>query len=212
MHSFYPLNINIRGKKCLVVGGGKTAERKVSTLLRYGGKVVLVSPEATDTIRKYHRQKQITWHQRKFRFADLKGTLLVFSATSDKTLNKTIGRKARRKSILVNVVDDPQECDFISPSLVERGYLTVSISTGGTAPLIAKQIRQDLEEYFGREYCRYTELVAKVRHIINTNNNLSPQEKRKKIKQFLSLNILDQLAQGKKVSHTTILKRLGVKS
>jgi len=210
MTSFYPLHICIEGKKCLVVGGGKTAERKVSTLLRYGGKVVLVSPDATRPIRKHSNKKRIVWHRRNFKAADLNGALLAFSATGSAQLNREIGTEAKKKSILVNLADNPEGCDFISPSLVERGHLTVSIATDGLAPLLSKKIRQDLEKYFGKEYRRYTELIAKVRSTIILDNTLAPQEKKKKLKCLLSLPIINQLARGERVHYKDILKKLGV--
>ena len=210
MKSFYPLHVCIEGKKCLVVGGGKTAERKVSTLLRYGGKVVLVSPDATRSIREHSNKKRIVWHRRKFKAADLNGAFLVFSATGSEQLNREIGTEAKKKSILVNLADNPEGCDFISPSLVERGHLTVSISTDGLAPLLSKKIRQDLEKYFCKEYRRYTELIAKVRSTIISDNTLAPQEKKKKLKCLLSLPIINQLARGERVHYKDILKKLGV--
>jgi len=210
MTSFYPINVNIEGKKCLVVGGGKTAERKVATLVRYGGKVVLVSPEATPRLRSYAQKRKIRWHKRRFKLTDVSGAFLVFSATDSETLNREIGQEAKKRTILVNVVDTPEDCDFISPSLVERGHLTISISTAGLAPLLSKHIRKDLEQYFGREYRRYTLLVAKVRRALLRDKTLTAQEKKKKLKHLLSLPIIDQLARGNRVYYRALLKKLGL--
>lgn len=210
MTSFYPLHVSIEGKKCLVVGGGKTAERKAATLVRYGGKVVLVSPGVTPRLQSYARKQKILWHKRKFRRTDLNGAFLVFSATDSNTLNREIGQEAKKRAILANVVDAPEDCDFISPSLVERGHLTISISTGGLAPLLSKHIRKDLEQYLGREYRRYTLLVAKVRIALLRNTTLTAQEKKKTLKHLLSLPIIDQLAAGNRVYYRTLLKKLGL--
>jgi len=210
MMSFYPIHANIEGRKCLVVGGGKTAERKVATLVRYGGKVVVVSPSATPRLRSFAQKRKILWHKRRFKRTDLRGTFLVFSATDSETLNREIGREAKKRTILVNVVDTPEDCDFISPSLVERGHLTISISTAGLAPLLSKHIRKDLEHYFGREYRRYTLLVAKVRSALVRDKTLTAREKRKKLKQLLSLPIVDQLARGNRVYYRGLLKKLGL--
>ena len=212
MTSFYPLHVRIEGKKCLVVGGGKTAERKVSTLLRYGGKVVLVSPDATGYIRSQSNKKRIVWHRRSFKLSDLNGAFLVFSTTGSGELNIKIGREAEKRSILFNLADNPEACDFISPSLLERGHLTVSISTDGLAPLLSKKIRQDLEKYFGKEYRRYTELVAKVRSVIIADNSLTAQEKKRRFQILLSLPILNQLARGKPVNYKDLLKKLKLSS
>jgi precorrin-2 dehydrogenase/sirohydrochlorin ferrochelatase len=208
MTSFYPLHVRIEGKKCLVVGGGKTAERKVSTLLRYGGKVVLVSPDATGYIRSQSNQKRIVWRKRSFKLSDLHGAFLVFAATGSGDLNRKIGREAKKRSILFNLADNPEACDFISPSLVERGHLTLSVATNGLAPLLSKKIRQDLERYFGKEYRPYTELVATVRSVIIADNTLTAQEKKRKLQTLLSLPILNQLARGKRINYKGILRKL----
>ena len=210
MTLFYPLHVRIEGKKCLVVGGGKTAERKVSTLLRYGGKVVLVSPDATGYIRSQSNRKRIVWHRRGFKVSDLNGAFLVFSATGSSEFNIKIGREAKKRSILFNLADNPEACDFISPSLVERGHLTVSIATDGLAPLLSKKIRQDLEKYFGKEYRRYTELVAKARSVIIADSTLTAQEKKRKLELLLSLPVLKQLTRGKRVNYKDLLKKLSM--
>lgn len=192
------------------MGGGKTAERKVSTLLRYGGKVVLVSPEATGYIRGQSNRKRIVWHRRSFKISDLHGAFLVFSATGSGELNREIGREAKKRSILFNLADNPEACDFISPSLVERGHLTLSIATDGLAPLLSKKIRQDLEKYFGKEYRQYTELVAKARSVIIADNTLTAQARKRKLELLLSLPILNQLARGKRVNFKDLLKKLNL--
>ena len=210
MTSFYPIHVNIEGRKCLVVGGGKTAERKVKTLLRYGGKVVVITPKATEGIRRISQQKKIRWHKRAYKNSDLNHAFLAISATDDESLNREISREAKKRGILINVVDSLQNCDFISPSLVERGHLRLSISTEGLAPLLSKKIRQDLEKKFGSEYRQYTQLIAKVRRAILTNKEYSEKEKRKKLEHLLSLNIIGKLKSGGKVHYRTILKQLGV--
>ena len=210
MTSFYPIHVNIEGRKCLVVGGGKTAERKVKTLLRYGGKVVVVSPAATERIKSFSQKNKILWHERTYKVSDLNRAFLVISATDSESLNKEIGKETRKRGILINVVDSLEDCDFISPSLVERGHLRLSISTEGLAPLLSKKIRQDLEKKFGKEYRQYTQLIAKVRRAILKNKKYSEKEKRKKLDHLLSLNIIDKLKRGEKVYYKTILKQLGV--
>ncbi len=212
MTLFYPIHVNIEGRKCLVVGGGKTAERKVKTLLRYGGKVVIVSPEATEKIRSISQKKKVIWHERSYKVSDLNRAFLVFSATDSEELNREIGREAKKRGIMINVADSPKDCDFISPSLVERGHLKISISTEGLAPLLSKKIRKDLEKKFGSEYRQYTALLAKVRSAILKNAKLSEQEKRKKMDCLASLNIVSKLKSGEKVYYKEVLKKLGIRS
>ena len=210
MTPFYPIHVNIEGRKCLVVGGGKTAERKVKTLLRYGSKVVVVSPKATKRIEGLLKKKKILWHKRTYRVADLKGAFLVFCATSSEKLNREISRDARKRKIMVNVVDAPKDCDFISPSLVERGHLKVSISTDGLAPLLSRRLREELEGKLGKEYKQYTTLITKVRSAILKNKTLSSKVKKEKLDHLLFLNLRSKLKKGGKVSCRSVLKQLGV--
>lgn len=212
MPSFYPIHVNIEGKKCLVVGGGKTAERKVHTLVRYGGKVVVISPTATQRIKSLAKTEKVVWHKRRYRGADLSGVFLVFCATDSAGLNREISGEAQKRGILVNVVDSLKNCDFISPSLIERGHLKVSISTEGLAPLLSRRLRDELGKKLGREYRQYTALLAKVRSAILKDKTLSAQGKRKKFDQLLSLNLIDRLKSGEKVSCKSVLKQLGVSS
>ena len=210
MTSFYPIHLNIKGRKCLIIGGGKTAERKVITLLRYGGKVVVISPKATEKIMHLSQKDKILWYERPYRMSDLNHAFLAISATDDRRLNSEISREAKKRGILINVVDSREDCDFISPSLVERGHLRLSISTGGLAPLLSKRIRQDLEKKFGNEYRQYTQLIAKVRRAILKSKKFSEKEKRKKLDRLLSSDIIGKLKKGEKVHYQTILKQLGV--
>lgn len=212
MPSFYPIHVNIEGKKCLVVGGGKTAERKVNTLVRYGGKVVVISPTATQRIKSLAKTEKVVWHKRRYKGADLSGVFLVFCATDSAGLNRVISGEAQKRGILVNVVDSLKNCDFISPSLIERGHLKVSISTEGLAPLLSRRLRDELGKKLGREYRQYTALLAKVRSAILKEKTLSAQGKRKKFDQLLSLNLIDRLKSGEKVSCKSVLKQLGVSS
>ncbi len=210
MTSFYPVHLNIEGKKCLVVGGGKTAERKVGTLLHHNGKVVVVSPAATRKIENLSKAKKVLWHRRGYKVADLNRAFLVICATDSEKLNREIGREARKKGGMVNIVNVPEECDFISPAFIERGHLKVSISTGGLAPLLSKKIREELDGRFGKEYRQYTALIAKARGAILKDERLSDRAKRKKMKELLSLNIIDRLKSGEKVYCKDLLKDLGV--
>jgi len=208
MPLFYPIHINIKGRKCLVVGGGKTAERKVNRLVRYGGKVVVVSPVVTSSIENLSYKKRVVWYKRGYRSTDLHQAFLVFCATNNQELNKKISRKAKRKGILVNVVDSLSECSFISPALVERGCLTISISTEGLAPLLSRKIRKELGISYGQEYRHYTKLIAQARNTIVRDKGISAREKRKRLECLLSMNLISRLKSGERVTPQKVLKAL----
>jgi precorrin-2 dehydrogenase/sirohydrochlorin ferrochelatase len=211
MPAYYPLHLSIAGKKCLVIGGGRTAARKVATLLRCGGRVVVVSPDAVPAIRALSRRERIEWRARTFRGSDCGGALLIFAATGSAQINRRIARLAKEKSILVNVADSPGDCDFIVPALVERGHLIISIATEGLAPVLSRRIRMDLERSFGPEYVRYTMLIGKVRDAIVANAKMSRKQKREAFKSLLSLPIRERLAMGEKISWRDVQKQLGVR-
>lgn len=210
MPAYYPLHLSVAGKKCLVVGGGRIAARKVATLLRCGGRVVVVSPDAVPAIRALARRDKIQLRERRFRATDCAGTFLMFAATASAETNRSIVRLAKEKSILVNVADSPADCDFIVPALVERGPLTISIATEGLAPALSRRIRMDLERSFGPEYIRYTRLIGEARSAIVKSTQLTGKQKRKALQSLLSLPIRERLARGEKISRREILKKLGV--
>jgi len=210
MPAYYPLHLSIAGKKCLVVGGGRTAARKVKTLLHFGGRVVVVSPDAVPAIRALFRREKIQWHERRFRASDCAGALLIFAATDSAAINHRVARLGKEKSIPVNVIDNRDACDFIVPALVERGPLTISIATEGLAPVLSRKIRMDLERYFGPEYLRYTLLIGKVRGAIVKNTTLSGKQKKKALQSLLSMPIREKLALGEKISRRDVLNKLGV--
>jgi precorrin-2 dehydrogenase/sirohydrochlorin ferrochelatase len=210
MPAYYPLHLNIAGKKCLVVGGGRTAARKIATLLRCGSRVVVIAPEAVPAIRALARREKIQWRKRRFRASDCAGTFLMFAATDSAETNRSIARLGKEKSIMVNVADSPADCDFIVPALVERGPLTISIATEGLAPVLSRGIRMDLERSFGPEYIRYTRLIGEARSAIVKNTQLTGKQKRKALQSLLSLPIRERLALGEMISRRDVLKKLGV--
>ena len=147
---FYPAYLNLQNRKCLVVGAGLVAERKVLSLLRSGGEVTLISPEATQTNADLARSDQITWHKRQFQPGDTAGMFLVCAATDLPEINTQVFKEAHEVYgiNLVNVVDVIPECTFAAASVITHGDLTISISTSGKSPGLSKRIREYLEAKF----------------------------------------------------------------
>ena len=164
--SYYPICVEVRGRRCVVVGGGAVAERKVTTLLGYGARVRLISPSATPRLERLAASKRMTWAQRRYRHCDVEGARLVYGATDDPMVNRAVFRDARRHHVLVNVVDQPGLSSFIAPAQVRRGHLVLAISTGGASPALAKQIRRKLQRQFGSEYASLTRLMERLRPIV----------------------------------------------
>lgn len=157
---YYPAFINLRGKKCVVVGGGKVAERKVIALLKAGAEVEVISPCLTTLLRKYCVAGRIRHKERQYRKGDLGEAFLVIAATSDEGINKRVSRQA---PCLVNVVDVPELANFIVPSILRRGELTIAVSTGGASPAFARAVRRELETLYGEDFTRFVALLRRFR-------------------------------------------------
>jgi precorrin-2 dehydrogenase/sirohydrochlorin ferrochelatase len=160
---YYPVFWNITGKKCVVVGGGEVAERKVKRLLECGAKVFVISSRLTPELARLNEKNMISHVAKEYSVEQIYGAALVIGATDDEKTNTAIASDARNKGILVNIVDDPQKCDFILPSLVERGDLTIAISTGGKSPALARYLREEFETAYGEEYRILLDILGSLR-------------------------------------------------
>lgn len=162
-HTYYPVFLDIQDKQCLVVGGGKVAERKVEMLLQFNACVTVVSPTMTKSLSKLGETDTITFFQRTYRAKDLENTALVFACTDKNTINNKIKKDAIIKNIPVNVADSPDLCDFIVPSIIRKDGLTIAISTSGELPLLSKKLRQKIEEIVTDDYLEYLYIVGEFR-------------------------------------------------
>lgn len=158
-----PINIDITGRKVLVVGGGTVACRKVKTLQEYGADVTVVSPHICKPLA---RLKHIRFVRRRYRKGDIRGVCLIVGATDSVDTNGRIHEHAVDAGIPVNIVDQPNFCTFIFPAIVSRGDLSVAISTGGASPALAKEIRKSLETTIGPEFEKHVELLREMRALV----------------------------------------------
>ena len=163
MNQYYPVFLNVHGKRCVVVGGGEVALRKVGVLLDHGADVIVVSPSTCSELGVLCHEKKIEIILRKYRTVDLEGAFIVIAASDERDVNRKITADAKSRRVLINVVDDPVASDFLIPSSMNRGNLTVAVSTGGKSPALARKIKNELELYFSEEYIVLTDLVAEVR-------------------------------------------------
>ncbi len=161
--SFYPVFVELDGKKVVVVGGGSVAQRKVTALLECGADIHLVSHDLTPDLHKMVEKKEIRFQGEAFREEFLDDAFMVIAATDDTALNHQVSVRAREKKVLVNAVDQPPDCDFIVPSIIRRGDLLIAISTSGKSPAMARKIREDLETRFGPEYGAFLAMMGRVR-------------------------------------------------
>lgn len=161
---YYPVNLDIRGRRCLVIGGGQVGARKVDTLIQCGAAVTVISLEASPTVKRLADEQAIVLKQRAYRSSDLEGMFLVIGATDDEALNRQINADAERRNLLCNIADRPEICNFILPAIVRRGSFMIAISTAGKSPAFAKHIRQRLETQFGPEYGILLDLMGAIRN------------------------------------------------
>ena len=160
---YYPVNLDIQNRKCLVVGGGSVSTRKVMTLLECGAIITVVSPDVSEELLELAEKKMIELKKRHYEASDINGIFLVIGATDNEELNWQINKDAERQYKLCNIADRPEACNFILPSIVNRGNLVIAISTSGKSPAFAKKMRQDLEKQFGEEYDEFLQLMGAIR-------------------------------------------------
>jgi len=161
--NFLPIFIDVKGRLCLVVGGGDVAQRKVSVLLEAGAAVKAVAPEFSGAFAGLHAVECVT---ERFQPGHLDGAVLVIAATDDSAVNQEVSRQARARNIPVNVVDNPDLCTFIMPSILDRSPLLVAFSSGGASPVLARMLRGKLETMIPQGYGRLTAFCARLRDTV----------------------------------------------
>lgn len=161
--AYYPVFLSIRGKKCVVIGGGMVALRKVRALLDCGAKVTVVSPTLHPDLTHLAEVGRISSLQREFEPGDLAGSLIAIAATDERGINQKVSDEARDRGVLVNVIDSSEQSDFIIPSFFRRGDLTVAVSTAGMSPALARKIRTKLEGLLGEEFALVLSIIGDVR-------------------------------------------------
>ncbi|MDP2913684.1 MAG: bifunctional precorrin-2 dehydrogenase/sirohydrochlorin ferrochelatase [Candidatus Omnitrophota bacterium] len=178
MTRYYPVNLELKNKRCLVIGAGIVAERKARRLLECGARVLVIGRAITPGLKTMADTGKVIFIRRNVGLRDLNGACLVIAATADRSINSAVSAYCRKKNILVNVVDSPGECSFILPSIIRRGDLTISISTAGISPALAKKIRQNLRKAFGAEYGAFLGIMKKIRPVV-LKKIKSPQKRKK---------------------------------
>jgi precorrin-2 dehydrogenase/sirohydrochlorin ferrochelatase len=163
---YYPINLSIAGRRCVVVGGGEVAARKIATLLDCNGLVEVISPELVPALQRLRQQGELLWRARPFCPGDLAGAFLVVAATDDEQVQAEVFAEASANGQLVNVADVPARCNFILPALVSRGDLVLAVSTAGKSPALARRISRELAEAYGEEYGIVVEIMGLLRPLV----------------------------------------------
>ena len=205
--SYYPIFLDLTNKKTLVVGGGLVALRKVETLLNYGASVSLVSRELTPRLKELVEGRRARYVGPEFHEKHLKGIFLVIAATDDAVMNHKVSLRAQERGLLINAVDQPDDCNFIVPSIMRRGDFQVAVSTSGKSPALAKKIRQKMELEFGDEYEKLLLLMGDIRKVI-LSEGLPQGQNRQLFKKIIESDILEAIANKDRDRIKTILKSI----
>src|ERR1035437_9841627 len=160
---FYIACLRLRGRRCLVVGGGDVGLEKVEGLLACDADVILVAPEAHPALSQFAREGSIRWERREYEPSDLDGCLIAIAATDNSEVNIRVFEEAEQRAMLINVVDVPPLCNFILPAIVRTGPLAIEISTAGASPALAKRMKREIEGQFGEPYARLAVMLNEVR-------------------------------------------------
>jgi siroheme synthase-like protein len=160
----YVACLKLKGRRCVVVGGGDIGLEKVEGLLLCDADVTLIAPDAIEPLRDYAQEGSISWKRREYAgAADLEGVFMVIAATSSSEVNIRVYEDAEARAMLVNVVDVPPLCNFILPAIVRSGPLAIAISTAGASPALAKRMKREIAEMFGEPYARLAVMLNDAR-------------------------------------------------
>jgi siroheme synthase-like protein len=162
-YPYYPIYIDIEDRAVLIVGGGAVCARKAETMMRYGARVTIVSPEITEEIAAWEQSGVLAVHRKMYMESDLEGASIVIASTDDPCVNARVARDCRRRRIPVNVVDVTHLCEFIVPAIIEKGSIQIAISTGGKSPALARTLKEDLQRTIGPEYAEVNDLLGTLR-------------------------------------------------
>lgn len=192
---YIPIFLDVTGRKCVVVGGGEVAARKVESLLEAGAAVTVISPRLSSELEALVAHGLILHTARNYQRADIDGCAIVYAATDDPKLHRQIAAEARALGIPINVTDVPDLCTFIAPAVVKRGALRIAISTSGASPAFAARLRRTLEKQFGAEYAITLEVLRAARQRLHANEN-EPAERMRRLKGLANSALPDAIAAG----------------
>lgn len=195
MMTYYPINLDITDRECVVVGGGSVALRKIRSLLGSEARVTVISPWVVAEIEELAINDKLACHRRGYQRGDLENAFLAFAATDNPDVQREVAKEAKEKGVFLNIVDDPDSCDFQIPATIRRGELLIAVSTGGNSPAISRMVRQELEDIFGLEYAALIFLFAKIREQLIPGPT-SSNDNKKMFRELLLSNILDPVREG----------------
>lgn len=194
--AYVPIWLDCSGRTVIIIGGGPVAERKVSGLLNSGANITIISPTMTERLLQLAQLSEVSWIQRPYRQGDLRGAFLVYTATNHADINRQVVKEAKETGALVNSADEPRSGDFITPSVVRRGRMSIAVSASGSSPGAVARIAQQLEQEYGDEYQVYFDFLHQIRQTILSRIE-DPSKRRHLLRKVLELDILDEIREGR---------------
>ena len=162
-YPYYPIYLDIEDRDVVIIGGGNVCARKAETMMKYGARVTIVSPEFTEEIEQWGREGCLALRRKHYDAGDLENANIVIASTDDQRVNEQIAADCRARRIPVNVVDVTPLCEFIVPAIVESGGIQIAVSTGGKSPALARTLKEDLQRFVGPEYSEVNDLLGSLR-------------------------------------------------
>jgi precorrin-2 dehydrogenase / sirohydrochlorin ferrochelatase len=196
-YPYYPIFLDIEDRSVVIIGGGNVCARKAETMMNYGAKVTIVSPEFTDEIEQWGAEGKLATRRKRYDEADLDGANIVIASTDDTPTNERIAADCRRRRIPVNVVDVTPLCEFIVPAIIDKGSVTLAVSTGGKSPALARTLKEDLQRMVGPEYAEVNDALGTLRE--SAKRVLPTDVDRKRFFDgIIAKGILDMLRDGRR--------------
>lgn len=192
---FYPAILNLKGRKCLVVGAGSVGQEKIAGLLETHASVRVVAPEVSDAVREWAEKGMIDLELRPYQESDLDGCFLVIAATEDMDTNTTVSEQAEGRGMLCNVVDVPELCNFILPSIHRNDDLMIAVSTGGASPALARKLRLEIAQIYGDEYAVALKVLGSLREELK-GRYPDPKDRKILFERIAYSDLLDWIRNG----------------
>lgn len=191
----FPIQLNVRGRECIVVGAGTVAARKAASLVECGASVTVIAPDGVEAMHILAGDARVTWRRQDYDAGCLAGVFLVFAATDSRAVNAQVMQDARTRNILACDASAPQTGDFVSPSVLRRGDLTVTVSTNGGSPTLAAVVREDLAAHYGPEWEQLASMMSGLRALVQAAGDEAAR--RRAVRRILAdAQVRDYLAQG----------------
>lgn len=160
---YYPIYLDIEDRSVVIIGGGNVCARKAETMMKYGARVTIVSPQFTEEIEQWAADEKLAIRRKPYDASDLDGANIVIASTDDTSVNEQVAADCRARRIPVNVVDVTPLCEFIVPAIIESGSVQIAVSTGGSSPALARTLKEDLQRFVGPEYAEVNDALGSLR-------------------------------------------------